>query len=251
MEYTITSRKNPGILHVRRLGSDREYRRESGEFVCCGKKLLQEALANGAEIRAVFRTPEEAEGMCPAGVPEFLVPEDVLASSSPFRTSPGVLFTCAIPKEGEKTLAGGEVILETVQDPGNVGTVLRTANAFGVPAVVLTGDCADVYNPKAVRASMGAVFRETVVSMTLEELRAESGRVRILGAALGEGCTDVRKTDLTGAAVAIGSEGHGLSPALLELCCGRIRIPMRPECESLNAAAAAAVVLWEMRRELL
>ncbi len=251
MEYTVTSRKNPGILHVRRLGSDREYRRESGEFVCCGEKLLREALEHGAEIRAVFREPGTAEGMCPAGVPEHVVPEDVLASASPFRTSPGVLFTCAIPAEGEKTLSGGEVILETVQDPGNVGTVLRTANAFGVPAVVLTGDCADVYNPKAVRASMGAVFRETVVAMTLEELREASGSVRILGAALGEGCEDVRRADLSGAAVAIGSEGRGLSAELLEICAGRIRIPMRPECESLNAAAAAAVVLWEMRRELL
>lgn len=252
MEYDITSRKNPHIMHLRRLGTDKDYRHERKEYLGCGEKLLKEALLHHAEILRLYRVPGEAEGLCPEGTEEYLVPGDVLDSASPFKSSTGVLFTCRMPEEAELPGDGGYVVLENVQDPGNVGTVLRSANAFGIPLVALLGDCADLFNPKAVRASMGAVFRQKTARITLETLEREKARgLRILGAALGEGCTDIRKTDLNGAVVAIGSEGRGLTDELLSRCTGRIQIPMMPACESLNAAAAAAVILWEMGREKL
>ncbi len=252
MEFDITSRKNPGIMHLRRLGTDRDYRHEKQEYLCCGEKLLKEAVLHKAEILSVYRVPEAAAGLAPRGAEEYLVPGDVLDSASPFRSSTGVLFTCRMVPDAPLPEGGGYVVLENVQDPGNVGTVLRSANAFGLPLVALVGDCADIYNPKAVRASMGAIFRQKTARMTLDALSAETARgLRLLGAALGPGCTDIRKTDLKGALVAIGSEGRGLSEDLLSRCTGRIQIPMAPACESLNAAAAAAVILWEMGRESL
>jgi len=241
----ITSRKNAVIAHLRKLGSDASCRRESGEFVCDGGKLLSEAIANGAEIRTVLLDEDEPAPTLPEGAQVYRAPRDLLAYVSSFKTPPGVLFSCALP-QGEKAAPGGSVVvLENVQDPGNVGTVLRTADAFGVD-VVLTGACADPFSPKAARASMGAVFRRRALWSDISGLRALLGERPLYGAALGEECEDIRRVELAGAAVAIGSEGRGLSEALLALCGGRVVIPMSPRCESLNAAAAAAVVMWEM-----
>ena len=252
MEYDITSRKNAGIMHLRRLGTDKDYRYQTREYLGCGEKLLKEALLHNAKVLAVYHVPGAAEGLDFHGAAEYLVPGDVLDSASPFKSATQVLFTCRMEEDAPLPEDGGYVVLENVQDPGNVGTVLRSANAFGIPLVAFLGDCADLYNPKAVRASMGAIFRQKTCRITLETLERETARgMRVLGAALGEGCTDIRRTELKGAVVAIGSEGRGLTDEILSRCTGRIQIPMMPACESLNAAAAAAVILWEMGRERL
>ena len=142
------------------------------------------------------------------------------------------------------------IVLESVQDPGNVGTVIRTANAFGVDAVILTGVCADLYNPKTVRATMGAIFRQRVLELPLAELRAalDENGLPLYGAALSETARDFREIPLDKAAVAVGSEGNGLSTELLAICDGQLIIPMRPDSESLNAGVAASVIMWEMSR---
>ena len=142
------------------------------------------------------------------------------------------------------------VVLDGVQDPGNVGTILRTADAFGADGLFLVNGCADLYNPKTVRATMGAVFRCPVWSCgseALQTLLAASG-LPLYGAALRSDTADVREVDYSRCALAIGSEGRGLSPELLGICTRTVRIPMREHCESLNAAVAAAVLLWEARR---
>ena len=142
------------------------------------------------------------------------------------------------------------MVLDGVQDPGNVGTILRTADAFWSDGLFLVNACADLYNPKTVRASMGAVFRCPVWICTPERLRAllSVSGLALYGAALREDTVDARRADYTRAAVAIGSESRGLSPELLALCDQTLKIPMSEHCESLNAAAAAAVLLWEMAR---
>lgn len=141
-------------------------------------------------------------------------------------------------------------MLETIQDPGNLGTILRTANALSVDTVILTGDCADVWNPKTVRATMGAVFRQRFYEMERGEMRDYLARhgLKLYGAALSDRAGDLRRVDLRAAAVAIGSEGQGLSKELLALCDGELIIPMNAQCESLNAAVAAAIVMWELTR---
>ncbi|MBQ7713879.1 MAG: RNA methyltransferase, partial [Oscillospiraceae bacterium] len=140
--------------------------------------------------------------------------------------------------------------LDGVQDPGNVGTILRTADAFDCDGVFLVNACADLYNPKTVRATMGALFRQRVwrCAPDARAARLRASGVPRDGAALRGDTVPLGAADLTRAAVAVGSEGRGLSAEVLALCGKTIRIPMSERCESLNAAAAAAILLWEMRQ---
>jgi TrmH family RNA methyltransferase len=245
----ITSRKNQIITHLRQLAADGDYRRETGQFVCDGEKTLHEALASGAEIACVLWSEETAFKL-PEGIAQYCCPAELLAFASPLKNSPGPVFSVKMRRSPLGQAVSSVIVLENVQDPGNVGTVLRTANALGADVVLLVGDCADLYHPKTVRASMGAIFRQAVYVLDLEELRDYVNRndLRLFGAALSADAVDIRTLSLQKTAVAIGSEGRGLSDALLALCNGRLIIPMQPDSESLNAAVAAAIVLWEMAR---
>ena len=248
----ITSRSNPLCTHLRKLSSSGSYRRERGEFLCDSPKLLEEALAHGGELRTVVYTERAALPPIPAGVRQVIVPEDVMKSVSPAQSPQGVLSVCALPERPlpERLEGARYVVLDGVQDPGNVGTILRTADAFGAGGLFLVNGCADLYNPKTVRATMGAVFRCPVWSCGVEALRIllEASGLPLYGAALRADTADVREVDYSRCALAIGSEGRGLSPELLAACTRTVRIPMREHCESLNAAVAAAVLLWEARR---
>ncbi|MGN1002220.1 MAG: TrmH family RNA methyltransferase [Oscillospiraceae bacterium] len=245
----LTSRQNRIIAHLRRLGTDKSYRHACGEFVCDTPKLLAEALLWGGEIGTVLWAQGSEVLPLPEGVRQYTAPRELVDYASPLSSSAGPLFTVRM-KTWELAAPGRTLVAETIQDPGNLGTILRTANALNIDTVILTGDCADVYNPKTVRASMGAVFRQRRHEMSREQLRAyltEHG-FRLYGAALSETAEDIRTLDLSKAAVAIGSEGRGLSNELLSLCDGRLIIPMNAQCESLNAAVAAAIVMWELCR---
>lgn len=247
---TINSRKNQHILRLRRLAGETAFRREAGEFVCDGMKLLKEAVEKGAEIRSVL-WKENAEHVkdlkCQR---QYIAPAELFDYASPMKNSPGPVFTVAMEEERGEEKLGKAIVLETIQDPGNVGTVLRTAKALNIDAVILAGDCADIYSPKAVRASMGAIFRQRVIYSSLRELRqlAEKNSLKLYAAALSDKAEDIRRLDLKGAIVCIGSEGQGLSRELIELCDGEVIIPMSPGSESLNAAVAAAIIMWEMAR---
>ncbi len=247
----ITSRKNSLCTHFRKLAASRAYREEAGEFLCDSPKLLAEAAAWGAELSAVLFTGEP-----PACLPEHVravqVSESVMQAVSPMQTPQGVVFSCRLPERSlpETMETGRCLVLDGVQDPGNVGTILRTADAFDCGGIFLLPGCADLYGPKTVRAAMGVHFRRPVYRCTLEELSAllDRSRVPLYAAALREDTADVRDVDLSRCAVVIGSEGQGVSQPVLARCEKTLKIPMSPRCESLNAAVAAAVVLWEMFR---
>ena len=188
----------------------------------------------------------------PLGVRQVEVPADVMKSLSPMETPQGTLFVCAMrPAALPETLTGRRyVVLDTLQDPGNVGTILRTADAFHADGMFLVNGCADLYNPKTLRATMGAVFRCPVWTTAADELSALLKRsgIPLYGAALRDDTLDARTVDYRRCAIAIGSEGRGLTEGVLALCDRTIRIPMSEHCESLNAAAAATVLLWEAAR---
>ena len=150
MEH-ITSRHNPLMGHIRRLAGSAAYRWETGEFLCDSPKLLQEALLWQAEITAVVTISPLPQ--LPEHIRQVQVPEDVMASISPVKTPQGVLFTCRLPQAPlPRSLTGRRyVLLDGVQDPGNVGTILRTLDAFDADGLLLTGGCADPYGWKAVR----------------------------------------------------------------------------------------------------
>lgn len=147
-----------------------------------------------------------------------------------------------------KTLTPGlYLVLDGVQDPGNVGTVWRTADAFGAEGVFLLPGCAEPFSPKTVRSTMGACFRLPVWETGLKELTVllKTAELPLYATALREDTADLRAADLSRAAVVIGSEGRGVSQAVLDVCALTLKIPMRDRCESLNAAVAASVALWE------
>ena len=249
---TITSRQNPLMTHLRKLASSRSYRKKSGEYLCDGTKLLDEALKWGAPVQtAVFSDGVEIPTL-PDTVRAVRVSEDLMRSVSPMETPQGALFTVALPETKlPETLAGKHyLVLDGVQDPGNVGTILRTADAFECDGVFLVNACADLFNPKTARATMGAVFRRDVYQCTADELCAllQKSNLPLYGTALLNDTVSLRDAELSRAAVAIGSEGRGLSAEILSKCEKTIKIPMSPRCESLNAAVAASVVLWEMYR---
>jgi TrmH family RNA methyltransferase len=249
MTEELTSRKNRIISHIRRLGADRSYRHECGEYVCDGEKLLGEALKWGAEVKTVLWTEPPAFTL-PETVRQYRVTRELIEYVSPMKSSPGLIFT-AVMKTWPPAPPGRTLVLETLQDPGNLGTIIRTANALSVDTVILTGECADLWNPKTVRAAMGALFRQRVVSLGRGEMRQylmENG-LRLFGAALSDKSEDIRAVSLEKTAVAIGSEGRGLSPELLSLCDGELVIPMNAACESLNAAVAASIIMWELTRQ--
>lgn len=247
----ITSRKNSYILRLRRLSADSDYRRECGEYICDGIKTLNEAIQFGAEICSVLwkGSAQEISGLCCER--QYTAPEELFDHASAMKNSPGPLFTVCIPKRDDELPVRNAIVLENVQDPGNVGTVIRSANAFGIDAVILCGACADLYNPKTVRATMGAIFRQRILAVGTDALREllRKNSLTLYGAALSPEAKDIRSVSLKNAAVAIGSEGNGLSGEFLSLCEREIIIPMQPHSESLNAGVAAAVVMWEMARQ--
>ena len=244
----ITSRKNPLLQQLRRLLQSRNEREAAGEYIADGTKLLAEAVRWIPErLRTVVVTESVDPGELPPHVRLVEVPDDIMAQLSPSKTPQGALFTCALPSMEAPSIQPGTLILDGIQDPGNLGTILRTADAWDRP-VVLTPGCCDAYSHKTVRASMGAVFRTPPRFMSQEEVY---GALRAAGiplyvTALTSDALDVRQVALSKGAVVIGSEGKGVGEYFRTHADQTLIIPMTARCESLNAAVAAAVVLWQM-----
>jgi len=248
----MTSRKNPLLAHVRKVASSRKYRRACGEYLADGIKMLEEALLWQAPITTVVAGDGIVLPPLPKEVRLVRVPGDMMTYLSPMDSPQGVLFLCRIEAQPEMPSLQGNhyLVLDRVQDPGNIGAIWRSADALGGDGLILTGGCADPWNWKTVRATMGACFRLPVYELEGESLLSllEEAQLPLIATALREDTRDVREIDLSKAAVVIGSEGHGVSQGLLKRSQCTLRIPMRARCESLNAAAAATVVLWEMVR---
>ena len=246
----ITSRKNPLLQHVRKLLTNRSYRESCGEFAADGVKLLAEAVKWAPQsLRTVLITEKVELEELPPQVRLVEIPDDIMEQISPMETPQGALFTCAIPEQKTFVPAAQMLVLDGIQDPGNLGTMLRTADALELP-VVLTPGCADAYNPKTVRAAMGAVFRNPPKRAGHEELleacRAQA--IPLYVTALSPRAVDLRQADLRRAAMVIGSEGRGVGEFFLTHADRELIIPMNERCESLNAAIAAAIVMWEMKK---
>jgi TrmH family RNA methyltransferase len=211
-------------------------------------KLLDDAVRSGADITTVL-TASKSLIPLPVDTRVYYAERSLIDSLSPLKSSQDTLFICERQAESNLTdMSGAHILLDGVQDPGNVGTIIRTANAFGMKSVILTGDCADLYNPKTIRATMGAVFRQRVHYMGIQELAELCERgVRFIGAVPDSGSLEVSQADLRNAVIAIGNEGSGLSVEVLSLCSLNVMIPVEQECDSLNAAVAAAIMMWNAR----
>lgn len=246
MEMRITSRKNPYLQQVKKLLSSRKERENAGLFVADGTKLLQEAVRFWPGLETVILS-DGIEAEVPEHVRVLRVPSDVMESISPMAAPQGAVFVCRLPEKVDFLPKAPMLLLDGIQDPGNLGTILRTADAMRVPVALLEG-CADPYSHKVVRASMGAVFRTSVVQTTWTQASAalRSAGIPVAVTALSETSSDIRQTMVQNMAVVIGSEGQGVRHEILDSADNQLIIPMNPHCESLNAGIAAAIVMWQM-----
>lgn len=253
----ISSRQNPRVVGASHL-SDKKYREKSGRFLCEGLKLTVEALSYGRLLELYLRESDaekyadaafDAES---AGCEVFVVSDPAFDKITTEKAPQGIISVAEFVRGDSHIPNEGNILfLDSVRDPGNLGTILRSAAALGKVTVALYS-CADLYNPKTVRAAMGAIFKSSVITVAdaisfLEGCK-NAGR-RVLGAALVEnslklGGFDTRSDDV----VVIGNEGHGISGEILDLCDEYVIIPMNENTESLNASVAASVILWEYAR---
>ena len=255
----IDSPHNPIIRNLRRLDKP-QARREQNLFLAEGEKMTREAVACSlARTVLVSRGLEERYALLlsqarAAGAECLSVPEGIVALLSSAKTPQGILAAAELPRKAAALTGMRLLALDGVQDPGNVGTMIRTADAAGMDGVLLGAGCADPYGPKAARASMGSLFRMPLLSAadgegtlagTLEGLRAKG--YAVVSSELGGG-------DFFGACpdpplvLVIGSEGNGVSETVRILATHHLALPMRGGAESLNAAVAAGIMMYEVCR---
>ncbi len=248
-EQFISSRKNPLLQQTRRILTSRREREETGLFAGEGTKLLAEAVRYAPEWLHTVFLAEGVEQETPEHVRRVRLPRELLDSLSTMDAPQGAIFLCRMPEEPEFVPKPGTLLLDGLQDPGNLGTILRTADALGTSVVLLEG-CADRFSPKTVRATMGALFRRPSYRMDWKAARDafHQAGIPIAVTALSPRAEDIREADVSKIAVVIGSEGRGVRPEVLEQADRELIIPMDPHCESLNAAVAATIVLWQMRK---
>ena len=248
-EQFISSRKNPLLQQTRRILTSRREREETGLFAGEGTKLLAEAVRYAPEWLHTVFLAEGVEQETPEHVRRVRLPRELLDSLSTMDAPQGAIFLCRMPEEPEFVPKPGTLLLDGLQDPGNLGTILRTADALGTSVVLLEG-CADRFSPKTVRATMSALFRRPSYRMDWKAARDafHQAGIPIAVTALSPRAEDIREADVSKMAVVIGSEGRGVRPEVLEQADRELIIPMDPHCESLNAAVAATIVLWQMRK---
>lgn len=246
MEH-ITSLKNPKVAAWKAL-KDRKGRRESGCFLVEGRKMVEEALASAFDVETVL----VQEGVSfPDGLtmPVYELPAHVLAAVCDTKTPQGI---AAVVRMKEQSALGKHiVVLDGVQDPGNVGTIIRTADAAGLDGVLLSTQCADVFSPKVLRATMGSIFRMNL--RTTDDLPGELTKLREKGYSILSSQLDgtpfyEREKVAEQFALIIGNEGNGVSEQVQQTATHRVRLPMRGGAESLNAAIAAAIMMYELMR---
>ena len=261
---TVTSKDNQWVKEWRRLNDSAKYRRESGLFAIEGARLCADALRSNVPLQAVLYT---ASALAVYGnvVEPLLAAADTAVEISPELSrymgdtmNPQGVFCIAKMLDNSLIIDKINIIgtysaLEDIQDPGNMGTIIRTAEALGLDGILLSDGCCDIYNPKVLRASMGGVFRlplmrvgdmaQTVVALQEKGLTAFACVVD--SSATPITCADMGK----GAVALIGNEGNGLRAETVAVCKHSVTIPMAGRAESLNASMAAGIILWEMCRK--
>ncbi len=249
-EY-ITSLKNPKITAWKAL-KDRKGRREQGCFLVEGRKMTEEALASAFPVEALLIDADRlGEFDLPAHIPAYTMPGHVLAAVCDTKTPQGV---AAVVRMADVPLQGKRLVaLDGVQDPGNVGTIIRTADAAGFDGVLLSTQCADVFSPKVLRATMGSVFRMGV--RVTDDLPGMLANMAAAGAAVLSSQLDgtpfyQRENVGENFVLVIGSEGNGVTEEVKHVATHRVKLPTRGGAESLNAAVAAGIMMYELTRDM-
>jgi len=250
----IESKDNAKIKNAVKLAKDAKLRGESGVFFASTPKVVMDILAAGFVAESLFFTKEEYEKYCDklSGHNVYIISDAVNQKLSEDKTSQGVfgIFKMKNADIGKIFTADKLIILEDIQDPGNMGAIMRTALAFGYENIVVSTKCADIYSPKVLRSSMTAsvklnVYKADNISVLVKELGAK-GFSTVATCLENSRELGSEKIPLP-VAVLIGNEGNGLSADTIAASTHRVKIPMSDKIESLNAAVSAGVMMWELR----
>lgn len=260
----ITSHENRLVKEYKKLCENRKERRKTGKFAMEGARLIADALQSGISLESVFFTDDALvrfreiyENLCEKNVRVFKITQQIADKIADTETAQGIFCTALMLDKAllldKIDVYGKYIALENIQDPGNLGTMLRTAEAFGIDGIVLSAGCADLYSPKTVRASMGAVFRipVNIADDLVRAVRELSDKgMKSFAAVPDREADDLIETSFTGGAITvIGNEGNGLTDDMISSCNRRVTIFMRGRAESLNAASAASIIMWEMTKQ--
>ena len=257
----ITSKDNELIKHIRKL-KEKKYRDEFGEFIVEGAKMIEEAINEEAVIKYIVVCDDckNSNSLTQEQLYDFAKYECVYVNEKIFNLITDVVAPQGILAVIEKPLkedgkidykADNFLILDNIQDPGNMGTILRTADSLNMKQIIVSKGSADCYNLKVVRSTMGAIFRVKVIEVenlekTLKELKKHKINVYATDLKTDKSIYDV---DYKRSAIVIGNESNGVSNNILEQASDRIKIPMLGKTESLNAAVATSIILYEANRK--
>ncbi len=253
----ISSKDNKIIKYVSKLQTSAKFRREEGRFVAEGLRVCMEAVLSGAKVEILLisrsaydKHKNELTDLLKCAKDVYLVSDKAIGAACETKTPQGVI--CVIKTLDNNidldTINNKYILLENVQDPSNLGTVLRTADALGINGVIMTRDCCDVYSPKVCRGAMGALYRVPflIINNAPEFIRTFNNKGRSFAAVV-RNADNVATADFNGSAlIAIGNEGNGLTDETINACSERITIKMCNNAESLNASIAAGILMWEM-----
>lgn len=238
----ISSVNNEKIKEIRKLKNSK-YAEEKKMFLIEGDHLVKEAYSCGFLIETI--SAKEVN----YGVPNTIVTSNVIKSLSTLSTPPDIIGICKFTNENKK-LGNRVIILDGVQDPGNLGTIIRSSVAFGFTSIVLSPNCVKKHNEKVIRATQGMIFKTNVITANLEELIPEliSDGYEVYGTDVKEGVNvkEIKSRDKI--AIVMGSEGSGVSLEVKKLVSGNIYINMNNNCESLNVAVAASILMYELQK---
>lgn len=256
----ITGKNNEIIKGVKKLFTSSRQRREQGLFVLEGARLVFDVLNTFYDVKYFFATQpsfekynEQSLKMVEKSERSYIISQEVADRLADTENTQGIFAVCKIRESIPEIKPHGKYIaLDNVQDPGNLGTVIRTAEALGIDGIIIGGGC-DIYNPKALRASMGSALRMSIyaadcLANELENIKTHG--LSVYGTSPDAAAASICDIDFSGGAVCvIGNEANGISPEVAAVCTQMITVPMRGRAESLNASAAAAIVMWEMSYE--
>lgn len=254
----ITSKDNEVIKNIRKL-KEKKYRDEADSFIIEGIKLIEEAMEENIEIKKIIVCNEFNENFSQdllykiAKYDVIYVPKNIFKILTDVTNPQGILAVVSKNKKSSIDYTQNfYLILDNIQDPGNMGTILRTADSINLNQIIVAKGCADCYNPKVVRSTMGAIFRVNVFECDLSKIIKDlkKHKIKILATDLNTE-NDIYNTSYERTAVVIGNEANGVSKEILELSDGRIKIPMQGKTESLNAGVATGIILYEVIRKRL
>jgi TrmH family RNA methyltransferase len=252
----INSTQNKRVKYAKTLQTKARFRRSELKIVLEGNRLINDALDRGANPDYALYAPDSADYDLVAKLQNrrcelIAVSDDILKHVSDTQQSQGIACIFYIPKPPLPKTPQRVLIMDGIREPGNMGTILRTAGAAGVDLVILSPDCVDPYNPKALRAGMGAHYRVPIVEADWNEIQYFCEDMTIY-ATRANADTNYAQVDWTQAwAFIVGNEAHGISKQARKIAQADIAIPMASNTESLNAAIATAVILFEAQRQRL